>query len=53
MPILQPKDIIAILVLLFILTLKILGLNGTLDPALCIILGYYFVKRQDHEDNGK
>ena len=50
---LKPKDLIAFLTIAFIFTLKILGHNGSLDPVLALILGYYFVKRQNGLDNGK
>ncbi len=49
----KPKDIIAALVILGYVFLKFRGINGELDPALFIILGYYFVKRENGADNGK
>lgn len=50
---LKPKDIVAFLTIIFIFVLKLRGLNGGLDPVLALILGYYFVKRQNGLDNGK
>ncbi len=52
MPKFKPKDIIAGLVLVGYFFLKWQGLNGELDPAVFLILGYYFVKRQNGADNG-
>ena len=49
---LQPKDYIAVLVILVILILKLRGFNGYMDAAFGIILGYYFVKRRDGIDSG-
>ena len=50
---LKPKDIIAGMVILGYFVLKALGVNGALDPAIFLVLGYYFVKRQNGSDNGK
>ena len=49
---LQPKDLVAILTLALIALLKLNGLDGALDPAAALILGYYFVKRSEGRDNG-
>jgi len=49
----KPKDIVAFLTIIFIFVLKLKGMNGSLDPVLALILGYYFVKRQNGLDNGK
>lgn len=49
----KAKDYIAGLVILVYAMLKIQGFDGALDPALFLILGYYFVKRQNGADNGK
>ena len=49
----QPKDYIAVLTLLLLAGLKLAGLNGTLDAAAALILGYYFAKRSNGHDNGK
>ena len=53
MPNFKPKDIIAILVIVFIGFGKFQGFNGSLDVVLALILGYYFVKRQNGIDNGE
>ena len=49
----KAKDVIAGLVIVLYGVLKIQGINGVLDPALFLILGYYFVKRGNGQDNGK
>lgn len=48
----KPKDIIAVLVIAFIFLFKFYGFDGALDTVLALILGYYFVKRQNSSDNG-
>ena len=53
MPRFKPKDIIAALTIVFIFLLKFKGFDSTLDPVLALILGYYFVKRQNNSDNGE
>ena len=52
MPKFKPKDIIAALVIIGIFYLKIMGIDGNIDTVLALILGYYFVKRQNGADNG-
>lgn len=49
----KPKDIIALIVLIGIGFLKYKGFDGTLDGVAGLILGYYFVKRTNGQDNGK
>lgn len=49
---LKPKDFVAGLLIIAMLAMKLRGVDGTLDGAIGLILGYYFVKRQDHIDNG-
>lgn len=49
----KPKDAIAFLVVFVYMVLKIVGVNGALDPALFLVLGYYFVKRENGQDSGK
>ena len=49
----KPKDIIAIIVILGLGYLKLKGIDGNIDTVLALILGYYFVKRQNGADNGK
>ena len=50
---LKPKDLIAILVIVGYFTAKFVGVNSILDPAFFLILGYYFVKRGNGNDNGE
>lgn len=49
----QPKDIIALCTIVFIFAMKLKGFNGGLDAILTFILGYYFVKRHTHKDDGQ
>ena len=49
----QPKDIVAIVAIIGIVVLKLKGINGGLDAAIALILGYYFVKRQNGIDKGQ
>lgn len=49
----QPKDIIAILCIVAFVILKLKGLDGTVNGAFMLILGYYFAKRVEGKDNGK
>ena len=49
----QPKDVIALVIILGIGFLKFNGYNGTLDGAIGLILGYYFVKRVENKDSGQ
>ena len=49
----QPRDIIAVIILLALFTCKLLGLNGTIDAAIALIIGYYFSKRVFEEKNRK
>ena len=53
MPNFKPKDIIALVVIIGGITLKLYGIDGGVDVALALILGYYFVKRSNGQDNGK
>lgn len=48
----RPKDVLAALVLLGFFVLKLRGIDGAFDPAIALILGYYFVKRENGADNG-
>lgn len=50
---LPPKDIIAVITIVAYVILKALGLDGALDPALFLILGYYFAHRKNGTDNGR
>lgn len=48
----QPKDVVAIVVLIGIGVLKLNGYNGTLDAVVALIVGYYFAHRQGGTDRG-
>lgn len=52
MPKFKPKDFIAVILILVYAILKLNGVNGVMDGALGLILGYYFVKRTNGADNG-
>ncbi len=49
----KPKDVIALVALVGIGILKFYGLDGKLDVAAALILGYYFAHRHDGTDTGK
>jgi len=49
----HPKDFIAFATILAILLLKLKGINGTVDMAAALVLGYYFARRQNGEDKGE
>ncbi len=49
----KPKDVIALVTILFIFWMKNNGADGQLDAVLALILGYYFVKRVDKIDRGE
>lgn len=48
----KPKDIIAALVIIGFIILRLNGIDNGFDAPLALILGYYFVKRQNGNDNG-
>lgn len=48
----KPKDALAVLILSSIVILKLRGINGGLDTAGALILGYYFGHRTTKIDNG-
>lgn len=48
----KAKDFIAVLMILTYAILKMNGVDGMMDGALGLILGYYFVKRTNGADNG-
>ena len=52
MPTPKPKDIIAAATILTFAALKLAGLNGTVDGAFLLIVGYYFAHRKDGDDKG-
>jgi len=41
----QFRDIIASLILCGLFYCKVRGMNGTIDSAIALIIGYYFSKR--------
>jgi len=47
-----PKDIIAIMVVGAFIYLKMQGLDGTVNSAFFLVLGYYFAKRVEGKDGG-
>lgn len=51
--ILQPRDLIAGLIVIFLFGLKLYGFNGVIDTAIALVIGYYFSKRVFEEKNGK
>ena len=52
MPNFKAKDIIALVVIVGIIVLKLTDHNGALDTAAALVLGYYFVKRENGTDKG-
>ena len=50
---LEPKDIIAVLIIVGIGFMKFKGFNGSLDTLIAVVVTYYFVKRNSGIDNGK
>ncbi len=49
---LKPKDIVALLVIIGLILFKLTGHNGSLDTVVALIVGYYFVKRENGSDKG-
>lgn len=49
---LQPKDIVAILIISGLILFKLTGHNGSLDTPAALIIGYYFAKRESGRDIG-
>ena len=49
----QPRDWIAILVLVALFGSKLLGYNGIVDAMIALVIGYYFSKRVYEETNKK
>ena len=41
----QPRDIIAVLILAALFGCKLKGMDGVVDAAIALIIGYYFSKR--------
>ena len=48
----KPKDIIALAVIVGFVWLRVNGVDSGFDALLAIILGYYFVKRENGTDKG-
>ena len=53
MPSFKPKDLVALVTLIGIFFLKSRGLDGQIDIAAALILGYYFAHRRNGDDNGR
>ena len=49
----KPKDVIAALVVVSFAVLRYNGVDNGFDAPLALILGYYFVKRENGQDHGK
>jgi len=49
----KPKDLVALIVLVGIGLLKWQHIDGQLDIAAALILGYYFAHRKDGIDKGQ
>lgn len=52
MPIIKPKDVIAIVALIVLIMLKVYQGQGNIDALISLVVGYYFAKRQNGTDNG-
>lgn len=50
---LRPKDVIAALSIVGFILLKFTGMNGEVDIAIALILGYYFGHRTSQVDSGQ
>lgn len=48
----KPKDVLAALVIVSFGALRWHGIDNGFDTPVAIIIAYYFVKRQNGEDNG-
>lgn len=48
----KPKDVIAFLLISGLILFKMTGHDGQLDVAVAVIVGYYFARRRDGDDNG-
>ena len=49
--IIHARDVIALTVLMTLFYCKLKGMNGTIDTAIALIIGYYFSKRVFEEKN--
>ena len=45
------RDIIAVIILLLLFGCKLLGMDGTVDAMIALVIGYYFSKRVYEENN--
>lgn len=52
MPQLQPKDLIALTVVIGFFVLVLMDKQTMIPSAVMLILGYYFAKRADKKDDG-
>ena len=52
MPIIKPKDVIAIVALIVLIALKVYQGQGDIDALVSLVVGYYFAKRQNGSDTG-
>lgn len=48
----HPRDIIAVIILIFLFYCKTNGMNGLIDAMVALVIGYYFSKRV-YEEKGK
>jgi len=48
----QPKDVLALCLIVGFLALRLTGTNGTLDAPIGLIIGYYFAHRANGTDPG-
>lgn len=49
----KPQDYIAALVIIALTAFKLTGHNGSLDTAVAVIIGYYFAKRAEKQNDAK
>lgn len=49
----KTKDILALIVVVGFYVAKYFGMDGHMDAAFMVILGYYFAKRHEGKDNGQ
>ena len=50
---LQPKDVIAIIVILCVVFLIYTGYDGPLTEVFTLVIGYYFGLRKPQEEDGR
>ena len=49
----KPKDIVAVFIIGVLALMKLKGIDNEFDTLVALIIGYYFAKRRNGEDNGK